>query len=287
MDYFDDEFYDGKNQSDSEIEQEETPDISEFSNNNGRLRFRAEFNLPDKYAGEKISLSDYKKLRDREIINSNSNSKLGEESYDYSINDTSGFDNTNEEYFKFENNIQLSDSISKKVDKYKEIEADFSIVDHTKIKDKMVSDKEKGESVKNQRKIWSEILAIRIFIQNVLKLCNKLPPNGIISFLDEDSRNKLEYIRKKMLDLLLMNYELQMCINRNNKRLLSAIHNNSAKFGIFAHLNSKSPNKRIRAELEFWDKYNPVLDNTFEWCIDVCDEWKKNTQIEVSSTIIL
>ncbi|OII73812.1 uncharacterized protein cubi_03609 [Cryptosporidium ubiquitum] len=281
MDSFDDEFYDGKNQSGSEIEQEEIPDISEFSNNNGRLRFRADFNLPNKYAGEKVSLSDFKKFRDREITNNNSNSKFGEESYEYSINDISGFDDNNEDYLNFKTNIQLPDSITKKVDRYKEIEANFSIVDNTKIKDKMLSDKEKGESVKNQRKIWSEILAIRIFIQNVLKLCNKLPPNGLISSLDEESRNSFNDIRKKMLDLTLLNYELQMHLNRNNKRLSSTIHNNSAKFGVFAHTNSKSSNKRIRAELEFWDKYNSLLDNTFEWCIDVCDEWKKNTQIEI------
>ncbi|KAH8583367.1 uncharacterized protein ELE39_000135 [Cryptosporidium sp. chipmunk genotype I] len=281
MDFFDDEFYDGKNQSSSDIEQEETPDIHEFSKNDGRLRFRANFNLPDKYAGERVSLSDFKKLRDKEISSSGENFKFGEETLDYSINDLSGFDNVNEDYANFKNNIQLSDSIARKVNRYRKMEANFSIVDNTKIMDKMVSDKERGEGVKNQRKIWSEILAIRIFIQNVLKLCNQLPPTGLISSLNEHSRNKLDDIRKEILDLILINHELQIHLNRNNKRALSAIFNDSAKFGIYSRLNSKPSNKRIRAELKFWEKYNPVLDNTFECCIDVCDEWKKNTQIEV------
>ncbi|KAL5367124.1 hypothetical protein CPHLJ_8g3801 [Cryptosporidium parvum] len=281
MDFYDDEFYDRKNQSGSEIDQEETPDISEFSKNDGRLRFRANFNLPKKYAGEKISLSDFKEMRDREISTRDENSKFEEAAYDYSINDITGFDNINEEYSDFKNNIQLSDSISRKVDKYKELEANFSIVDNTKIMDKMIYDKERGENVKNQRKIWSDILAIRIFIQNALKLCNQLPPTGLISSLNEDSKTKLDEIRREILDLTLMNQELQMHLNRKNKRLSSTILNDSAKFGIYSRLNSKSSNKRIKAELKFWDKYNPVLDNTFEWCIDVCDEWKKNTQIEV------
>ncbi|KAK9171076.1 Apoptosis-antagonizing transcription factor C-terminal family protein [Cryptosporidium meleagridis] len=280
MDFYD-EFYDGKNQSGSEIDQEEVPDVSEFSKSNGRLRFRANFNLPKKYAGEKISLSDFKKLRDREVSNKDENSKFEEEAYDYSINDLTGFDNINEEYSDFKNNIRLSDSISKKVEKYKEMEANFSIVDNSKIMDKMINDRERGENVKNQRKIWSDILAIRIFIQNVLKLCNSLPPTGLISSLNKDSKTMLDEIRKEILDLTLMNQELQMHLNRKNKRLFSTILNDSAKFGIYSQLNSKSTNKRIKAELEFWDKYNPVLDNTFEWCIDVCDEWKKNTQIGV------
>lgn len=285
MDFFDDEFYDGRNQSGSEIEQDDTPDIAEFRNNDGRLRFRADFDLPDKYVGEKVSLSEFKRLRDKEISGGGLGPWFGEDSHEYSINEVSGFDNNNEDYPGTINSIQLSDSISKKVDRYKEMEASFSIVDNTKINDKMQSDRERGESVKNQRKIWSGLLAVRIFTQNVLKLSNRLPPTAVIPFLDEHSRKDLDDIRKNILDLTLISHELQTHLSRSNQRLASRVYSGSPRSESFERFSSRPP-KRARAELEFWDKYNLLFDNTFEWCIDVCDEWKKNTQIEVSSAAV-
>ncbi|KAJ1615173.1 hypothetical protein OIY81_212 [Cryptosporidium canis] len=282
MDFFDDEFYDGRNQSASDIESEETPDISEFGNSNGRLRFRADLDLPDRYVGEKVSSSEFKKQRDRESSSANQSSKFGEEPHEYSINDISGFDGYNEDLPDFNSgSIQLPDSISKKVDRYKEMEANFSIVDNMKIKDKMLSEQEKGESVKNQRKIWSELLAIRIFTQNVLKSANKLPPTGLLPFLDQEARSQLDDIRKDILELTMMSHEIQTHLNRCNKRLKSHINDDTAKSGVFGQMSSKSSNKRVKAELDFWDKYTQLPDNAFEWCIDVSDEWKKNTQIEI------
>ncbi|KAF7456747.1 apoptosis-antagonizing transcription factor [Cryptosporidium felis] len=266
MDFFDEDYYDGKPQSGSETEIEETPEIGQLEDNVGRLRFRADLNLPEKYRGERISLSEYKKSLEKESASA-PNSDL-----DFEVDPGAG---------GFEPRIQLSDSISAKVAEYKQLETEFSILDNNRLKERMTREKEKGESVKIQRKIWSDLLAIRIFAQNVVKLCNQLPPTGVIPYLDEEIKKDLDQVRGEILSLFSMSYEMQLLLNGHKKILTTRISAGDNSNGIFSGLQTKSNGKRIRPESEFWDKYYPVLDNTLEWCIDVCDEWKKNTQIEI------
>ncbi|KAH8740603.1 hypothetical protein FG386_002185 [Cryptosporidium ryanae] len=292
MEFFEDEFYDGR--SNSEAEREESFEIEDFSSNNGRLRIRGNLNLPEKYIGEVISSSEYKNTMNKEFMIPRKGRMLdikkdkGAESDKLECNfeNLSEFDEGTDGDSKAE--IQLSDSIARKVDKYKEAEMNFSILDDNKMRSKRIHYEERGESIKNQKKIWTNIIAIRIFMHDLLKNANKIPPSEMISFLDEESRLELNSIRKEILELLLMIRRSQIGLFNlfKNSKLQHYINNDSLLSDVFEDINVddqtvKISNKRLHSEIEFWDLYTPFMDKSLEWCIDVSDKWKKETQIEV------
>ncbi|KAH7647831.1 hypothetical protein FG379_000457 [Cryptosporidium bovis] len=297
MESFDDEFYDGR--VNSELEGGESFEIEDFGDNTGRLRIRGDLNLPEKYIGEKISSLEYKNSRNKELmiprggkLSDSKSKKRGESNkfvHNFEYECISELEEESEKNSKAK--IQLSDSITRRVNKYKEAEMNFSIIDDNKMRNKRINDEERGKTIKNQRKIWADILAIRIFIHDVLKYANRIPPSEMIPFLDDESIYELNEIRREIVELLLMIHDAQIGLfsKFNNSKLQHYLNNGDFLSEIFdddinvddGEEGERNSNKRLHSEMRFWELYSPLMDKSLEWCIDVSDKWKKETQIEV------
>ncbi|KAL7068883.1 hypothetical protein ACR3K2_07180 [Cryptosporidium serpentis] len=250
---------------------------------NGRLRFRAKIALPQKYHGDKTSSSEFYKAKDLKKVDEVYNH------YDDHLINTE--DNTSK--IDSSQNFKLSDEICRKFEALSKEASEFSLIDKNNVKEKLQNTIEKGKHVKNQQFIWTQLLGLRIFMQNILNATNQLPPFPILSYIN-GNQDLLTETYRDLANLLVDIHKLQesMCNSNNtisNFLLYGTLNENelwsdndllSNKFGEEPESNINK-NKRERYNDEFWRKYDALPRKTLKWCLDIADEWKKNTQIEV------
>ncbi|EEA07660.1 uncharacterized protein CMU_005830 [Cryptosporidium muris RN66] len=254
-----------------------------YVNESGRLLFRAKIALPQKYHGDKTSSSEFYKAKDLKEIDEIYNH------YDNHLINTE--DNTSK--IDGSQNFKLSDEICRKFEALSKEASEFSLVDKDSVKEKLQSTIEKGKHVKNQQFIWTQLLGLRIFMQNILNATNQLPPFPILSYINGD-RDLLTETYRDLVNLLVDIHKLQESMCNSNSTILDfllcgTLNENelwldddllSNKSGEEPELNINK-NKRERYDDGFWRKYDVLPRKTLKWCLDIADEWKKSTQIEV------
>ena len=250
-------------------------DIAQSMSSNGRLLLQAEpdvLNDP-RYAGVKVSRKKLKSKRNGR--NSDSSSSSGSESDSDSDSDgqsssASSSDSDSEKEDPFAAFDNHSDSEEDELDRRLSTFSNTSLATPQESAEAQAKTAKRSQHTLHQKKLWTDLLGIRVRLQPLLELGNRLPNSEAHGLFHDHSDENLEAFASAVDSLTGL---LRTCVSVSET--LSRQHQD-----VKALPQTRKRKRQADAVEDLWDEMDTSRENFIPYRDAVVSRWSNKTQLQ-------